>query len=51
MEHGGVRIDWTGHDGFRLAGTRTVYVDPFRSLRGIDVALLPDVRVEILAAA
>jgi L-ascorbate metabolism protein UlaG (beta-lactamase superfamily) len=30
MEYGGIRIEWTGHAGFRLAGTRTVYIDPFR---------------------
>lgn len=30
MEYGGIRIEWTGHDGFRLTGTRTVYIDPFR---------------------
>ncbi|HEV8661972.1 MAG TPA: MBL fold metallo-hydrolase [Candidatus Methylomirabilis sp.] len=30
MEYGGILIEWTGHDGFRLAGTRTVYIDPYR---------------------
>lgn len=30
MEYGGIRIEWTGHDGFRLAGTRMVYIDPYR---------------------
>jgi L-ascorbate metabolism protein UlaG (beta-lactamase superfamily) len=31
LEHNGVRIQWLGHDGFRIAfGNKTVYIDPYK---------------------
>lgn len=30
LTYEGIRITWLGHDGFKLAGTKVVYVDPFK---------------------
>lgn len=30
LEYKGIRITWLGHDGFRIEGDRTLYIDPFR---------------------
>lgn len=31
LEHQGVKLQWLGHDGFRIAfGGKTVYIDPFK---------------------
>jgi len=29
-EYKGVKISWLGHDGFRIKGEKTIYVDPFK---------------------
>jgi len=29
LEYGGLRINWLGHDGFRIKNTKTVYIDPY----------------------
>ena len=31
-------IDWLGHDSFRLTGSRTVYIDPWRLVPGAPIA-------------
>ena len=31
LDYKGVRFDWTGHDGFRIAtGGKTIYIDPYQ---------------------
>src|SRR3990170_5068333 len=30
FEYKGIRIAWLGHDGFRIEGNKTVYIDPFK---------------------
>lgn len=33
-EYRGVKISWLGHDGFRIEGDRTIYIDPFEIKSG-----------------
>ncbi len=30
FEHAGVKIEWLGHDAFRINYTKTIYIDPFK---------------------
>ncbi len=34
FEYKGIRIHWLGHDGFRIEGDKTLYIDPFRISSG-----------------
>jgi L-ascorbate metabolism protein UlaG (beta-lactamase superfamily) len=30
FEYKGIKIAWLGHDGFRIEGDKTIYIDPFK---------------------
>lgn len=30
LEYKGIKISWLGHDGFRIEGSKTIYIDPFK---------------------
>jgi L-ascorbate metabolism protein UlaG (beta-lactamase superfamily) len=30
LEYDGLNFEWTGHDGFRIAGDKVIYIDPFQ---------------------